>query len=258
MAQKTFAGGTRSYRLVEGACASRGIMAYRVCWTLNLLAFLTLATPASARTLPHLVCDAAAEQAAHETGVPVSVMKSITRTETGRSRDGQLQPWPWTVNMEGAGHWFDTRQAAQRYVTENLGRGARSFDVGCFQINYRWHGHAFASTDAMFDPLGNARYAARFLSDLFAEIGDWSKAAGAYHSRTPEFAQRYRTRFDRIHSRLSSGTEDPQPRQLQRALRVNSYPLLQADQPATALGSLVPIASGDRPDLIQFDGDNDP
>jgi soluble lytic murein transglycosylase-like protein len=72
----------------------------------------------------------------------------------------------------------------------NHARGARSYDVGCFQINYRWHGQHFASLDQMFDPDANAAYAARFLSELYAEFGDWSRAAGAYHSRTPVLSPR--------------------------------------------------------------------
>ena len=66
------------------------------------------------------------------------------------------------------------------------------------QINYRWHGHAFPTLDDMFDPEWTATYAAQFLRTLYEERGDWSAAAGAYHSLTPEFANIYRARFDRI------------------------------------------------------------
>jgi hypothetical protein len=38
---------------------------------------------------------------------------------------------------------------------------------------------------------------------LHAEFGNWSQAAGAYHSRTPHFNARYRARFDRIHAGLA-------------------------------------------------------
>jgi hypothetical protein len=144
------------------------------------------------------VCLAVADAAADAAGIPRPVLRALTRTETGRSRGGALQPWPWTVNMEGAGHWFDTRAEALAFVEREQARGARSFDVGCFQINHRWHGQHFASVDAMFDPATNAAYAARFMRELFAETGDWSRAAGFYHSRTPEFVERYRTRFDRL------------------------------------------------------------
>ncbi len=55
----------------------------------------------------------------------------------------------------------------------------------------------------MFDPDVGAAYAAQFLQSLHAERGDWSLAAGAYHSQTPERAGIYRARFDRILAGLS-------------------------------------------------------
>lgn len=193
------------------------------------------------------ICSRVAATVAQQSGVPVSVLRAITLTETGRKLGGAFQPWPWTVNMEGKGHWFDTQDQARAFVFKEFKRGARSFDVGCFQINYKWHGEAFASIDEMFDPLANAQYAARFLRDLHTETGSWSKAAGAYHSRTPEFANRYAARFDRIRATLAPeegpdggaplpDREIPEipdivlaangPAPQDRAERVNRYPLL--------------------------------
>ncbi|MEO0772838.1 MAG: transglycosylase SLT domain-containing protein [Pseudomonadota bacterium] len=232
---------------------------------LLILSGLIIPSPAAANTYSG-ICDVVARQAAQERGVPVSVMKAITRTETGRNQAGRLTPWPWTVNMEGAGHWFDSRTAAEDYVAKHHARGARSYDVGCFQINYRWHGQHFASIEAMFDPLTNARYAARFLSELFAETGDWSAAAGAYHSRTPKFATRYRTRFDRIRARLDTSGDTAAPPRVanvqadttaavtpqvtRQQPRINLYPLLQPGAQAGGMGSLVPNTSNARPALI--------
>jgi len=149
-------------------------------------------------------CERVAEEAARRSGVPVSVLKAITLTETGRKTEGKFRPWPWTVNMEGAGHWFDTLDEARAYVFKEFKRGARSFDVGCFQINYKWHNEAFSSIDEMFDPLANALYAAKFLSDLYTETGSWNAAAGAYHSRTKEYADRYAARFADLRQRYAA------------------------------------------------------
>ena len=81
------------------------------------------------------ICDSAAAEAARRSGVPVAVLRTITRTETGRpgKSGGGLDPWPWTVNMEGVGKWFDDRAEAMAYVRTHHERGARSYDVGCFQ-----------------------------------------------------------------------------------------------------------------------------
>lgn len=181
--------------------------------------------------------------------MPVSVLQAITRTETGRRRQGETQPWPWTVNMEGEGRWFDSREEALSYVTEHFDRGARSFDIGCFQINYRWHGQHFSTIDQMFDPLENARYAARFLGELHAEKGNWSDAAGAFHSRTPRYANRYIRRFDAFRDALGDGvpvltasytpSSSTPERAPAAAVRINRFPLLQSVGQARGNGSLV-------------------
>jgi len=149
------------------------------------------------------LCDTAAATVARNVGIPPDVLLALTRVETGRNHGGKFAPWPWTVNMEGKGYWFDTRIEAVDFVTKSYATGARSFDVGCFQINHRWHGNAFTSFNQMFEPLHNATYAAKFLTSLYQEGGSWSWAAGAYHSRTEGLAVKYRIRFDRIFANLS-------------------------------------------------------
>jgi hypothetical protein len=235
------------------------------------MTLLALAGPARAERAaepadPAALCDAAATQASRETGVPLAVLRAIALTETGRRRGGRFRPWPWTVNMEGTGRWFETEAEARSFVERHHALGARSFDVGCFQLNYRWHGQGFRSIAEMFHPLLNARYAARFLADLRAETGSWSRAAGAYHSRTPLHAERYRARFDRILAQLEgAGAADTGPESWRTAggpvggeaaaeaasradrPRVNTFPLLRAAAEgggAAALGSLVPLGPG--------------
>lgn len=212
------------------------------------------------------ICDQAAVFAAQKTGVPISVLQAISLTETGRKRSGEMRPWPWTVNMEGKGVWFDSEDDARAYVYKNYKRGARSFDVGCFQINYKWHGQEFASIEEMFEPNPNALYAANFLLKLYREKGDWSEAAGAYHSRTQKYAEKYEKRFNEFRTALlnnnanlpptkPTGVVAPQALAQQKA-RVNQYPLLQTTNKPQMLGSLVPLGSDQSPRrLIDIGGD---
>lgn len=144
------------------------------------------------------LCERAILAGATRAGIPTPVLNAVSLTETGRPRGGRLRPWPWAINREGQGYWFATRDQALAFARQSLAEGRTSFDVGCFQINYRWHGHNFPSLEAMFDQETGADYAARFLRDLHGELGDWSRAAGAYHSRTAHYAEIYRARFDRI------------------------------------------------------------
>lgn len=207
--------------------------------------------PAQASPYQATICENAAVAAAQKVGIPLSIMRAITKVETGRTRGGNFVPWAWTVNMEGEGAWFDTKSEAKAYVLKHYGRGARSFDVGCFQINYKWHGHNFSSINEMFDPQENALYAASFLKQLFAEFGDWSAAAGAYHSRTASHAAQYIAKLETVLADLThsngEGSQDSKPMVRQRA---NSFPLLQTAQVAPLMGSLVPRLSNTRGSLF--------
>ncbi|MDS9467225.1 hypothetical protein RGQ15_06515 [Paracoccus sp. MBLB3053] len=142
------------------------------------------------------VCEWAATRAAEETGVPGDILGALALTETGRRIDGIVRPWAWSVNAEGKGTWFDDSQSAVAYAQDLVDQGRRNLDIGCFQLNYRWHSSGFSSVAQMFDPLENARYAARFVAQLHDEKGDWRAAAGAFHSRTDQHAARYLARFD--------------------------------------------------------------
>ncbi|WP_420011413.1 transglycosylase SLT domain-containing protein [Tateyamaria sp.] len=156
--------------------------------------------------------------------------------------------------MEGKGHWFETEDAARAFVFKHFKRGARSFDVGCFQINYKWHSAAFESIEEMFDPVKNARYAAQFLSQLHREMGSWREAAGAYHSRTPKFAKIYKARFDSIHRNLAPVEVAAAPAAVTN--RANTFPLLTGTSAATSRGSLVPLGGTARRSLFGTGGDN--
>lgn len=216
-----------------------------VLWLLPAILALSAAGPAAAAD--SALCDRAALAAARETGVPVEILLALTRTETGRADHGTVQPWPWAVNQAGEGHWFADRRSAVAHVEEAIAGGASNIDIGCFQLNYRWHAEAFVSVEAMFEPRDNARYAAGFLSQLFRETGDWRLAAGAFHSRRPEEAASYLGHFDRVFAGLEGATGPVPEGGAETGPRINSFPLLSG---GTGIGgSLVP-ASGVRLALL--------
>ncbi len=165
-----------------------------------LLSVLFAAAPAGAESMEAgaQTCERAIVAGARREGIPEGVLHAISLTETGRAQGGRLRPWPWAINREGKGFWFASRDEALAFAKASVAAGRHSFDVGCFQINYHWHGHNFPSLESMFDPDTGADYAARFLRSLYQERGNWSAAAGAYHSQTPARAGIYRARFDRI------------------------------------------------------------
>ncbi len=205
---------------------------------------------------PADICLRAAAAAAERSGVPYDVLVAIALTETGRAEGGRLRPWPWAVNMQGTGRWFPDRAEAIAFAHRHHRAGARNFDIGCFQLNYRWHRENFASLEEMFEPRANAFYAASFLRRLHAETGDWSAAAGAYHSRTPHHAARYRTRFGEMRTiaRNMDAVRPARTVDVGQSLPAGPLrpPLLRTARPlfdtrsgaGAAMGSLVPLAGG--------------
>jgi hypothetical protein len=160
--------------------------------------------------------------------------------ETGR--DGQ--PWPWTVNFGGDGQWFASAADAEDAAYAALNSGEQNFDLGCFQLNYRWHGEAFASLATMLDPDENATYAAWFLLQQYQRTGDWATAAAAYHSATPEYAERYQARFETAYAAIN-GADLPTagvPIELAKG-PVNRFPLFVRGA-AAGPGSIVPDTEG--------------
>jgi hypothetical protein len=169
-----------------------------------LLLLLLLTAPAAANVTPRAdaspigLCRAAIAAAERAANIPPGLLHAIGRVESGR-RDpdsGAFGPWPWTINAEGRGQFFPTREAAIAAVRQLQAQGVRSIDVGCMQVNLRHHPNAFASLEEAFDPAANARYAARFLTELHAARNDWLRAAAHYHSNTPQFADAYRARVE--------------------------------------------------------------
>ena len=102
------------------------------------------------------------------------------------------------MNAEGEGFFYETKAQAVAAVRGMQARGMRSIDIGCMQVNLMHHPNAFATLEQAFDPPTNAAYAARFLKDLFALSGDWTKATGLYHSATPELAVDYRQKVQAV------------------------------------------------------------
>jgi hypothetical protein len=166
-----------------------------------LLSGVLLWTSAHAATPPRALppdpaglCEAAVTSAEYVARLPPRLLGAISLTETGRLDPDKaiIRPWPWTINAQGEGQFFATRQDAIDAVRALQARGVQSIDVGCMQVNLMYHPDAFRTLEDAFDPRGNAQYAAQFLNALYADSRDWSRAIAAYHSDTPALGDAYR------------------------------------------------------------------
>ncbi len=143
---------------------------------------------------PYAECEAAISAAAKLPGrVPDKLLPSIARVESGRldPATGRTRAWPWTINVEGTGYFFDSKADVIAAVQALQAKGKRSIDVGCMQVNLMHHPRAFAGLDEAFDPPANARYAVKYLVALYQQTRDWPLATAYYHSATPDLGEEY-------------------------------------------------------------------
>lgn len=143
-------------------------------------------------------------------GIPKNLLAAIASTESGRWHDSlQLAlPWPWTINVEGKGYYYDSKSEALREIRKFQRAGKESIDVGCMQVNLKHHPNAFSSLEAALDPVTNTAYAAKFLRSNYDESLSWLTAAAAYHSRTPTHGRKYLALIERNWTRITDRVEE--------------------------------------------------
>lgn len=178
---------------------------YLCCQMVAVLCFGLFSTLAHAAQTT--LCEDAARYASENTGVPLSVLRAVALAETGQTKfdRNNYSSWPWTVQSGQKGHWFANQTEAIEFVQSLMAAQTTNIDIGCFQINMRWHGQAFQSVEDMFSPRGNALYAARFLQELHSQTGDWRAAVGRYHSRDDDRAEAYVQRLERLYEAHLAG-----------------------------------------------------
>lgn len=160
---------------------------------------------AFAASLQHLekeakTCERAIQYQERRTNIPKGLLNAISFAESGRWNASKqaIFAWPWTVTTGGKGHFLPNRADAVAFVKSLQADGVQNIDVGCLQINLKYHPDAFVSIEHAFDPNANSAYAADFLTKRFQVSGSWLKAAGDYHSTTPALNKSYREKVAKI------------------------------------------------------------
>jgi soluble lytic murein transglycosylase-like protein len=123
-------------------------------------------------------CERQMVRAAAKYEIPLGMLYAVGLTETGRGDSLR----PYALNIDGRAVYGTDRQEALREFMKAKDAGAKLVDIGCMQINQKYHGMNFSSVDEMFDPAKNVDYAARFLRQLKAREGSWTMAVARYHA----------------------------------------------------------------------------
>lgn len=128
------------------------------------------------------------EDVAAYVGVPGDLLYAIALTESGMYKAGNVAPWPWTLNIEGAGKRYESREAMFDGLMAALKAGQSSVDIGVMQVNWYWQYDKLASPWSITDPTTNIKTGASILKEHYEQTGDWWEAVGRYHrpSQKPE------------------------------------------------------------------------
>ncbi len=139
-----------------------------------------------------LRCEYLAKDAEKKYGLPENILLSISRVESGYQKvDGVVRAWPWTLNAGGDSAYFQTKEDALRSLEDRIKNGVTNIDIGCMQLNFRWHKDFFNNLSDMINPIENVDYAARFLNKLHQRHRSWEKAVKYYHSSKSKFNVKY-------------------------------------------------------------------
>jgi hypothetical protein len=162
----------------------------RLLLTAGLLATTAQSTSsAPSRNQTGGECETHVAETALKTEVPIGVLYAVGLTESGQASSMT----PLALNIGGKSVLAKDKAEALMLIEQAVKSGDSMVDIGCMQINYRYHAENFGSVEEMLDPQRNVKYGAEFLMKLQRQHGSWTKAIAHYHAsaRNPAAQRRY-------------------------------------------------------------------
>lgn len=146
---------------------------------------------------PYEMCSFAISNVEKAHQIKDNLMQTIASVESGRyvSEIKKRVAWPWSVHAQGKGYYYESKEEAIEAVKSMQNKGIKNIDVGCMQINLKYHGSAFSSLEDAFDPTKNVTYSAKFLKKLYKRNHSWEKTAMQYHSKNITKGTRYKNKL---------------------------------------------------------------
>ena len=160
---------------------------------LSVISFLTiLIHPILAFSDDKNICEKKIIEIESQINIPKGLLKAIGLTESGRYIEKSKRViWPWTINFKKKSLFFDSKSQMLKFLDNEVKKGNYDLDVGCMQINLKWHGKYFKKISDSIDPKINISYATSFLFKLKSDFNTWTEAIKRYHSSKPSKNTKY-------------------------------------------------------------------
>lgn len=144
--------------------------------------------------------------AARKMGIPSNILFAIALQESGINLRRQRRPWPWTLNIAGAAHYYPTRSDACLGLLQAMKRHpATRIDAGLTQINLGHQKRFYRFPCELLSPERNLAIASTLLREHYRADENWLDAAGRFHRPAGgPAAARYRLSVSHHMSRLKS------------------------------------------------------
>ena len=149
------------------------------------------------------------EEVGREKNLDPDLIYAVALAESAysESRDGLMQPHPWTLRTAKGPHYSRTKEEAQSALKAIL-KKTKDVDVGLMQISVRWHAKRVSDPLKLLDPATNLRIGADILNEeIRRSPDDLIAALGRYHSREAVRRTRYGMTVYNIYLSL----KEPQP-----------------------------------------------
>lgn len=124
-------------------------------------------------------CPTLISQVEARRNIPRGLLMAIAMTESGNNG----APSPYAMNIAGRSYFASSGQEMANVISANWQRGVTSIDVGCMQINLKYHGMKFARLTDLLNSPTNVEYGAGYLIALATEAGSWKDAVMSYHNK---------------------------------------------------------------------------
>jgi len=142
-----------------------------------LLLLILTCNPLSANTLEQILDEECKM-------VPRDIVLRVVTHESKSTYQGRIQPWPWTLNIDGKGYYFSNYHKALLAAIKAHRNGAEKLGIGFGQIEWKYHKDRFdKNIAAALHPRRNIKVVCEILVEAWSSkrVKTWEDAIAYYH-----------------------------------------------------------------------------